>query len=43
MYNPIKFLSILYTKSLANLVVEVETRHCHQILLSKATVHETIA
>ena len=27
------FLAILYRTSLANLVVEVGTRHCHQILL----------
>ena len=32
MYNPIKFLAILYAKSLANLVAEVGTRHSHQIL-----------
>ena len=32
LYNPIKFLAILYPKSLANLVVEVETRQSHQIL-----------
>ena len=30
-YNPIKFFVILYTKSLANLVVEVGTRHSHQV------------
>ena len=35
LYNPIKFLVILYPKSLANMVVEVGTRHCHQILLRK--------
>ena len=34
LYNPIKFLAILYPKSLANLVVEVGTRHSHQILLT---------
>ena len=28
-YNPIKFLAILYLKSLANLVAEVATRHSH--------------
>ena len=33
--NLIKFLVILYPKSLANLVVEVGTRHSHQIPLSK--------
>ena len=32
-YDPIKCLSILYPKSLANLVVEVGTRHSHKILL----------
>ena len=31
--SPYSFLAILYTTSLANLVVEVGTRHCHQILL----------
>ena len=31
--NPIKLSAILYPKSLANLVVEVGTRHNHQILL----------
>ena len=36
LYNPIKFLAILYPKSLANLVVEVGTRHNHQILFSLA-------
>ena len=30
--NSIKFLAA-YSKSLANLVAEVGTRHCHQILL----------
>ena len=33
LYNPIKFLVTLYPTSLANLVVEVGTRHSHQILL----------
>ena len=33
LYNPIKFLPSLHPKSLANLVVEVRTRHSHQILL----------
>ena len=33
LYNPIKFLAILYPKSLAKLVGEVGTRHSHQILL----------
>ena len=32
LYNPIKFLAILYPTSLANLVVEVRTRHSHQII-----------
>ena len=32
-YFPIKFLAILYPKSLANLAVEVRTRHGHQFLL----------
>ena len=32
-YNPIKFLAILFPKSLTNLVVEVGTSHSHQILL----------
>ena len=31
LYNPIKLLAILYLISLANLVVEVGTRHSHQI------------
>ena len=34
LYNPINFLAILYATSLANLVVEVGTRHSHQTLLS---------
>ena len=33
LYNPIKFLAILYPTWLANMVVEVGTRHSHQILL----------
>ena len=33
LYNPIKFLAILYPKSVVNLVVEVGTRHSDQILL----------
>ena len=33
LYNPINFLAILHPTTLANLVVEVETRHSHQILL----------
>ena len=33
LYNPIKFLFMLYPTSLANMVVEVRTRHSHQILL----------
>ena len=35
LYDPIKFLAILYPTPLANLVVEVGTRHSHQILLLK--------
>ena len=34
LYNPIKFLALLYPKSIANLVVEVGTRHNHQILFT---------
>ena len=34
LYNPIKFLANLYPTSLVNLVVEVGTRHSHQILLA---------
>ena len=34
LYNHIHFLAILYPTSLANLVVEVGIRHCHQILLT---------
>ena len=37
LYNPIKFLAILYPISLANLVVEVGTKHSHQILLAGFT------
>ena len=33
LYNPIKFLVILYPKSRANLVVEVGTRHSHQVIV----------
>ena len=33
LYNPIHFLAILYPTSLANLVVEVGTRHSQQMLL----------
>ena len=33
--NPSEHLAILYPKSLANLVVEVGTRHSHQILLDQ--------
>ena len=33
LYNPISFFVILYPKSLVNRVVEVGTRHSHQILL----------
>ena len=35
LYKPIKFVAILYPTSLANLVVEVGTRHSHQILLQR--------
>ena len=35
LYNHIHFLAILYPTSLANLVVEVGTKHCHQILLGR--------
>ena len=38
LYNPIKFLAILYPKSLANLVAEVGTRHSHQMELLKLIV-----
>ena len=34
LYNPFNFLAILYPTSLANLVVEVESRNSHQILFS---------
>ena len=33
LYNSIHFLAILYPTSLANLVVEVGTKHGHQMLL----------
>ena len=33
LYNHMHFLAILYPTSPANLVAEVGTRHCHQILL----------
>ena len=33
LYNPIKFLAILFPTSLANLMFEVRTRHSRQILL----------
>ena len=33
LYNPIDIFAILYPKSLANLVVDVGTRHSHQILM----------
>ena len=39
LYNPIKFLAILYPKSLATLVVGVGTRHSHQILLEAANIY----
>ena len=35
LHNPIHSLAILYPTSLANLVVEVGTRHSRQILLFK--------
>ena len=37
LYNPIKFLAILYLKSPANLVVEVGTKHTssHKILFER--------
>ena len=38
LYSPTKFLAILNPKSPANLVVEVGTRHSHQILLSNGTI-----
>ena len=38
MHRFIKFLAILYSKSLANLVVQAGTRHSHRILL-EATSH----
>ena len=38
LYNPINiFFAILYPSSLANLVVEVGTRHSHQILFEVMT------
>ena len=37
LYNSIIFLAILYSTSLANQVVEVGTRHSHQILLYDMT------
>ena len=42
LYNPIKFLVILYPKSLANLVVDVGTRHIHQIELTSNFENEFI-
>ena len=41
-YNPIKFLAILYPKSLANRVVEVGTRHNHQILLIRSHLNSLV-
>ena len=35
LHNPIKFLAILHPKSLANLVVEVRTRHSPEILFQQ--------
>ena len=47
LFNPIKFLVILYPKSLANLVVEMGTRHSHHILFADIShaplVHSPIA
>ena len=37
LYNPIKFLAILYPTSLTNLMVEVGTRHSHQTLFIYVT------
>ena len=34
LYNPFNFFAILYPTSLANLVVEVGTRHSHQFLVA---------
>ena len=42
LYNPIKFLVILYPKSLANLVFDVGTRHIHQIVLTSNFENEFI-
>ena len=42
LYNVIIFLSILYSKSLANLAVEVGTRHSHQILLTTCKLANVI-
>ena len=39
LYNPINFFAILYPTSLANLVVEVGTRHCYQILVKWVINH----
>ena len=39
MNNPVNFFVVLYAgASLANLLVEVETRHSHQILLDKSVI-----
>ena len=42
LYNPIEFLAILYPTSLANLVVEVGTRHSHQILLMLSSACDSL-
>ena len=39
LYSPIKFLAILYPKSLANLVVNVWARHFRQIPLNTTLVN----
>ena len=39
LYNPNNFVAILYATSPANLVVEMGTRHSHQILLSWVISH----
>ena len=40
--DPIKFLAILYPKSLVNLVIEVGNKHSHQILLWQQTLLEPV-
>ena len=39
LYNPIKFIAILYPTSLVNLVVEVGTMRSHQILMNITWSH----